>query len=130
MFVFLDPRPSVLILDPWFSAPRPSALKILQEQIHEWSILLIQDYTYSKLKRCAYSRYSASYLESLSYGVQNKWKGFFITVDIFHRYQKKRKKLFGEIHSVSSQLQLFLNIKTFPIYKPHTCSICSEPLSP
>ena len=32
------PRLSVLILDP-----RPSAPKILQEQIHELSILLIQD---------------------------------------------------------------------------------------
>ena len=36
--------------------PRPSVL------------LLIQDYTYS--------RYSKSYLERISYGVQNKWKGF------------------------------------------------------
>ena len=44
--------------------PRPSVL------------LLIQDYTYSRLKHYTYSRYSKSYLERISYGVQNKWKGF------------------------------------------------------
>ena len=65
--------------------PRPSALgpissaigpKVLQEQIHEYSILLIQDHTCSRLKNYTYSRYSRSYLERPSYGVQNKWKGF------------------------------------------------------
>ena len=62
-------------LDPRPPSCRPSAPKILQEQIYEQSILLIQDYTHSRLKH-TYSRYSKSYLERPSYGVQNKWKGF------------------------------------------------------
>ena len=68
MYVFLNPRPLSSALDPQPPSRRPSALKILQEQIHEQSTLLIQDYTYS--------RYSKGYLERPSHGVQNKWKGF------------------------------------------------------
>ena len=48
----------------------------LQGQIYEQSILLIQDYTYSKLKHYTYSRYSKTYSESPSYDVWNEWKGF------------------------------------------------------
>ena len=49
VFVFLDTRPSALMLGPRPPSYRSSAPKILQEQIHELSILLIQDYTYSRL---------------------------------------------------------------------------------
>ena len=35
VFVFLDHQPSALIFGPRPSNPRPSAAKILQEQIHE-----------------------------------------------------------------------------------------------
>ena len=66
--MFLDPQPSALILGARLQSRRPSAPKILQEQIYEQSILLIEDYTYF--------RYSKSYLKRPSYGVQSKWKGF------------------------------------------------------
>ena len=76
VFVFLDTRPLALMLGPRPPSYRSSAPKILQEQIYELSILLIQDYTYSRLKHYTYSRYSKSNLERPSYGVQNKWKDF------------------------------------------------------
>ena len=52
--MFLDPRPSTL--DPRPPLRRPSGPKIILKH--------------------SYSRYSKSYLERLSYGIQNKWKGF------------------------------------------------------
>ena len=44
--------------------------------------LPIQDYTYSKLKDYIYSRFSKSYLERSSYGVENK-STILYRVDIF-----------------------------------------------
>ena len=99
------PRPSAL--GPF---SRPSVLKILQEQSYEQSILLIQDYTYSRLKH-TYSRYSNSYLERPSYGVQNKWEGLSSQSFFFSLITKETEK-------------------NVPIYEPQTCSIRSESSSP
>ena len=106
VFVFLDTRPSALILGPRPSAPILSVLgpqNIARTNL--WiSILHIQDYTYSTLKYYTYSRYSKSYLERPSYGVQNKWRGFSLQQVFFINNKRNGKKLYAEIHSLSSQL--------------------------
>ena len=78
--------------------------KILQEQIYAYNILLIHDCTYSRLKH-TYLIYSKRYLERPSYGVQDKRKGF-SSQYFFSSITKKTtvKKLYGEIHSITSQL--------------------------
>ena len=43
-----------------------------------------------KIKTLTYSRYSKSYLERPSYGVQNKWKGF-ITAVLFINNKRNGK---------------------------------------
>ena len=85
--MFLKCRSSAFLLGPWLSPA-----KILQKQIYEYGILLIQDYTYSRLKHYTYSLYSKSYLEMSSYdGVQINGKAFHYST-VFSSITKEMEK--------------------------------------
>ena len=87
-------------------------------------MLLIQDYTYSRLKHYTYSRYSTSYLERPNYGLQNKWKGFSSQLFYFSSITKATEnnfmvKYIQYVHNSTvvpkyKNLVLHVNIKLVP----------------